>query len=305
MRILITDRVDKALIDVLKDAGMDVIYKPDITHEELLKEIVGVDAIVVRSRTKVRKDVIDAGNKLKVIARVGVGLDNIDVNYAIGKGIDVINAGGATAQSVAELTIGLMIGLVRRIYYGFNQLLKGRWAKKEIVGFELYGKTLGLIGVGNIGSRVGRIAHDGFGMRVLGYRRSIVNVESPIIPVDLDTLLAESDIISIHIPFNDETRGFLDEAKMEKMKNGVLLINTSRMEVIDIDALIKNLKTGKIGGFAGDTNLKPEHPKIIELLSLPNVVLTPHIGAQTKEAQRRAAIYIASLLLDKLRRKTS
>ncbi len=302
MKILITDPVDKSLINVLMGAGFKVIYEPEITHDELKQRIKDIDAIIVRSRTKVRKDIIDAALKLRVIARVGVGLDNIDVEYAEKRGISVVNAGGATAQSVAELTIGLLIGLIRKIYYGYSQLQKGRWVKKEIMGYELAGKTLGIIGVGNIGYRVGWIAYHGFSMRVLGYRRNIVKIDPPIIPVGLDKLLRESDVISIHIPLNKETYGYIDEGKIKKMKEGVLIINTSRMEVLDLDAVIQALKSGKIGGLAADTNLKPEHPKISELLSLPNVFLTPHIGAQTVEAQRRAALYVANLVIDLLLR---
>ncbi len=300
MKVLVTDPVDEILINILREKGYDVSYMPSISHSELLDVVQNVNILVVRSRTKVMRDVIDKAKSLKLIARVGVGLDNIDVEYARSRGIEVINAGAATAQSVAELTIGLMIGLLRKIYFGYERLRKGEWVKRKIRGLELHEKTLGIIGVGNIGSRVGKIAYYGFGMRVLGYRRRLNLVEKPIVPTDLNTLLRESDIISVHLPLTPQTRKFIDREKLDMMKNGVFIINTSRMEILDIDAILDGLRNGKIGGFAADTNLKPEHPKVSELLSHPNVLLTPHIGAQTIEAQRRAAEFIAQSIIERL-----
>ena len=297
MRVLITDPVDDKLIEILSREGYNVAYRPDIKPDELIEEVGDKNVLVVRSRTKVTKDVIDAARDLKLIARVGVGLDNIDVKYAEERGVLVINAGEATAQSVAELTIGLMVNIARRIHYGYTKMLRGEWVKKEAKGIELGGKTLGIIGVGNIGSRVGRIAHYGFGMRVLGYRRRLNLVKEPIIPTPLDKLLEESDIISIHVPLTAETRGFIDKEKIVRMKKGVLIVNTSRMEVLDLDAVIDAIERGHIGGLAADTNIKPSDDRIARLLEFPNVVLTPHIGAQTPEAQERAAVFIAEKIV--------
>jgi len=295
--VLITDEVADILISFLKEKGLEVVYQPNISAQDLLDAVNDVEVLVVRSRTKVTKDVIDRAKKLKLIARVGVGLDNIDVRYAEQRGIKVINAGAATARSVAELTIGLMISLIRGSCYGYERLKKGLWVKKKLKGHELFGKTLGLIGVGNIGSLVGNMAYYGLGMKVLGFRRELTKIKDPIKPAKLEELLSNSDIISLHIPLNESTRNFLDKKKISMMRDGVYIINTSRMEVIDIDVLIDALKNGKVAGFAADTNLKPEHPKIVELLSLPNVLLTPHIGAQTFEAQEKAARYIAEQIV--------
>lgn len=302
VKVLITDEVAKVLVDILEKEGLEVIYRSDISSQELLDAVSDVEVLVVRSRTKVMRGVIDRAKKLRLIARVGVGLDNIDVKYAEQKNIEVINAGAATARSVAELTISLMISLIRKTHFGYEQLRKGLWVKKKIKGHELYGKTLGLIGVGNIGTLVGQMAYYGFGMRVLGFRRNLNKVRDPIKPTRLESLLSESDIISLHIPLNESTRGFLDDKKISLMKDGVYIVNTSRMEVIDIDSLIDALRSGKVAGFAADTNLKPEHPKIMKLLSMPNVLLTPHIGAQTYEAQERAAKYIAEQIILRCRR---
>ena len=248
--------------------------------------------------SRIDKEFLSYCKNLKVIGRAGVGLDNIDVKYALERGIKVINAGGATARSVAELTIGLIIMLARKAHWGYRRLLDGTWAKKECKGFELAGKTLGIIGVGNIGHIVGEIAYYGFNMRVLGYRRNLDKIKQPIEPVALDELLMKSDIITLHIPLTEETYHFLSKEKLEKMKQGVLIINTSRIEIINLEHLLDALKSGAVGAFAADINQKPsENPLIKELLSLPNVFATPHIGAQTKEAQRRAAEYIAERLI--------
>lgn len=303
MRVLITDPVSDRLIEILRKAGLKVDYYPDIEHEELKKIVGEYDAIAVRSRTKVTREIISMGRKLRVIARVGVGLDNIDVKYAEERGIIVINAGEATAQTVAELAMGLIISLVRKTYHGYRRLLEGNWAKKECMGMELYGKTLGIIGAGNIGTRLGTIAHYGFNMRVLGYRRRLHMVKPPLIPTPLEKLLEESHIISINLPLTEETRGFFGYELFSKMKKGTYLVTTSRMEIIDLDALIDALSEGILAGFAADTNIKPDNPKIAKLLTFDNVLLTPHIGAQTKEAQQRAAEYIAHKIIAILSKK--
>jgi len=238
---------------------------------------------------------------------VGVGLDNIDVDTAKAKGISVINAGPATADSVAELTIGLMIALSRRILFGDESLRRGFWAKNYCMGAELRGKTLGIIGVGNIGSRVARIAN-ALGMNVLGYdkfpekaKEMLKLVGGSAKFVTMDDLLRESDIISIHVPLLPETRGMISWEEVKKMKEGVLLINTARMELFDPDPIIWGLESGKIAGLAADTNLKPDNPFVRKLLGFPNVILTPHIGAQTYEAQERAAEVVIKRIIELLK----
>lgn len=302
VRVLITDSVSERLINILKSAGIDVDYRPDINQAELKKVVESYEALTVRSRTKVTRDIIDAGKNLRVIARVGVGLDNIDVEYATRRGIIVINAGEATARSVAELTMGLILALVRKVHYGYAKMREKTWAKNECFGIELHGKTLGIVGAGNIGTELGKIAYYGFGMRVLGYRRRLGLVQPPITPATLDELLMNSDIISIHLPLTAETEKFFGREMFLKVKKGVYIVNTSRMSIIDLDALIEALENKIIGGFAADTDLKPtDDPRILKLLSFDNVLLTPHIGAQTGEAQDRAAEYIANRLIEILK----
>jgi len=304
-RILITDEVSNKAIEILKSKKMQVDYQPGISKEELIKIIPNYDAILVRSRTKLFKDILEKASKLKVIGRVGVGLDNIDVDFAKSRGIKIVTAGEATADSVAELTICLMIALSRKVLIGDELLRRGIWGKSICFGTQLAGKTLGIIGVGRIGSRVARIA-SAMKMKVFGYDISMDRIKMlqeegvNISYASLDDLLRNSDIISIHLPLLKSTRGFINKERVEKMKDGVLLINTARMELFDFDAVIWGLETGKIGGLAADTNLKPDHPFVRRLLGFPNVILTPHIGAQTKEGQDRAAIITATEVLKAL-----
>jgi len=300
-KILITDEVSETGLKILKESKITFDYKPGISSDELLKIIEHYDALIVRGRTKVTKDVIEKAKKLKIIARVGVGLDNIDVKEAEKRGIRIITAGAATANSVAELTIGLMIALARPIIFGDETMRRGFWAKAYCKGTELFGKTLGIIGLGNIGSRVARIAKS-MGMKVIGFdvikeKVYAANVEY----VDFNNLLETSDVISIHVPLLDSTRGMIGRKEIEMMKRGVMIINTARMELIDLEALIWGLETGKIRGYAADSNLKPNHPLVRKLLSFPNVILTPHIGAQTKEAQEKAAEVVFNEVVMKLK----
>ena len=300
-KILITDEVSETGLKILKESKITFDYKPGISSDELLKIIEHYDALIVRGRTKVTKDVIEKAKKLKIIARVGVGLDNIDVKEAEKRGIRIITAGAATANSVAELTIGLMIALARPIIFGDETMRRGFWAKAYCKGTELFGKTLGIIGLGNIGSRVARIAKS-MGMKVIGFdvikeKVYAANVEY----VDFNNLLETSDVISIHVPLLDSTRGMIGRKEIEMMKRGVMIINTARMELIDLEALIWGLETGKIGGYAADSNLKPDHPLVRKLLGFPNVILTPHIGAQTKEAQEKAAEVVFNEVVMKLK----
>jgi len=302
MKILVTDEVSKKGLELLKEKAIPFDYKPNISHEELLEIINEYTVLVVRGRTKVTKDVIERGKNLKIIARVGVGLDNIDLEEAREKGITVINAAGATAYSVAELTIGLMIALARPIITGDETMRRGIWAKSYCVGMELYNKTLGVIGLGNIGSKVAKIAK-AMGMRVIGYdvikeKVLAANVELR----EFDDLLAESDIITLHVPLLPPTRGMIGYDEIKKMKKGVLIINTARMELINLEALIWGLEEGRIGGYAADSNLKPSNNLVKKLMGFPNVILTPHIGAQTVEAQEKAAVQIFEKIIELLRK---
>jgi D-3-phosphoglycerate dehydrogenase / 2-oxoglutarate reductase len=301
--VLVCDSIDDAGISSLKKSGMNVDYKPEISNEELLRSVKNYEVIVVRSRTKITKPIIDAADKVKIIARVGVGLDNIDTKYAESKGVRVINASEAAMNAVAELVIGDMIALARSIPRADSSMKNGKWLKKELMGIELKGKYLGIIGVGNIGRNVGRLAK-GLRMNLLGY--DIVPIsqeyvkEVGMITTDLNTLLASSDFITCHIPITEETNHLINSNKLALMKSSAFIINTSRGEVVDEEALFLALTTGKIAGAALDV-FEIEPPTNTKLVELPNVICTPHIAAQTKEAQELASLVIAEKIVQIMR----
>lgn len=298
-KVLICDSIDTIGVEILKKAGMIVDYQPDITLEKLRSLVNGYDVLVVRSRTNVSKDVIESGNSLKVIARVGVGLDNIDTNYAESKNITVINAQEAATKAVSELVIGFMISLARFIPYAHSETSKGNWIKKSLMGTELSGKYLGIVGVGNIGRNVGRIAR-ALRMNIIGYdiypiSREFIN-EVSMINADLNTLVESSDFITIHVPLSSDTYHLFDSKLLSRMKKSSYIINTSRGGILDEVALYDHLKDQKIAG-AGLDVFEIEPPTNGKLLELPTVISTPHIGAQTKEAQELAARVIAEKLV--------
>ena len=300
-RVLICDSIDKIGVEILTKAGMIVDYQPEISFEKLQSLVNGYDVLVVRSRTTVSKEVIEKGNSLKVIARVGVGLDNIDTNYAKSKNIEVINAQEAAINAVSELVIGSMISLARLIPFAHSELSKGNWIKKSLIGTELSGKYLGIVGVGNIGRNVGRIAR-ALRMNIIGYdiypiSREYIN-EVGMINADLNTLVESSDFITIHVPLSSDTYHLFDGDLLSRMKKSSYLINTSRGGIVDETALYDLLKDQKIAG-AGLDVFEVEPPVDKKFLEMPNVLCTPHIGAQTKEAQELAARVIAEKLIHK------
>lgn len=300
-RVLICDSIDKIGVEILTKAGMIVDYQPEISFEKLQSLVNGYDVLVVRSRTTVSKEVIEKGNSLKVIARVGVGLDNIDTNYAKSKNIEVINAQEAAINAVSELVIGSMISLARLIPFAHSELSKGNWIKKSLIGTELSGKYLGIVGVGNIGRNVGRIAR-ALRMNIIGYdiypiSREYIN-EVGMINADLNTLVESSDFITIHVPLSSDTYHLFDGNLLSRMKKSSYLINTSRGGIVDETALYDLLKDQKIAGAGLDVfEVEPTVDK--KFLEMPNVLCTPHIGAQTKEAQELAARVIAEKLIHK------
>jgi len=297
VRILICDPIDPEGIEKLKKAGYNVAFL--MRREMLKKEIQECDVLIVRSRTKVTREIIESGKHLKLIARAGSGLDNIDLKAAEERGIAVINTPEASADSVAELTIGLMVALARKMILADSSMKQGKWLKKELMGFLLKGKKLGLIGLGNIGLRVARIAK-AMGMKILVTKRVppspelLKSLEAEFLP--LDELLRQSDIVSIHVPLSKETRNMIDAEEIGKMKDGAFLINTSRGEIVNEKALLNALRSGKLGGAALDV-YSVEPPENLELIKQPNVICTPHIGAQTVEAQREASIRLAEKII--------
>jgi D-3-phosphoglycerate dehydrogenase len=301
-RIIICDAIDEIGISILKKAGLVVDYKPDVEPDELITSVRDCDVIIVRSRTKITKDIIDAATNVKIIARVGVGLDNIDTNYADTKGIKVLNAAEAAMNAVSELVIGLMLSLCRNIPKANDGIKVGKWLKKELVGSELRGKYLGIIGVGNIGRNVGRIAKC-LRMNLIGYDIFPINQEYVrevgMIKTDLKTLLENSDFVTCHVPLTAETKHLINSETLSYMKPTAYLINTSRGEIIDEQSLFTALSEKRIAG-AGLDVFEVEPPTNTELLQLPNIICTPHIAAQTKEAQELASTVIAEKVIQTL-----
>ncbi len=302
MRVGICDALAKESFEVLRSKGIEVLDLSSIPKDELINHVGELDAIIVRSATKVRREMIDAAKNLKVIGRAGVGLDNIDVEYAKSKGIKVLNTPGATSISVAELTIGLILAVMRKIAYADREMRNGAWPKKKCKGIEMYGKTLGVIGIGRIGREVVKRAR-AFGMRTIYYDVFRLSDEQArelgVEFRELDTLLAESDVVSLHVPLLPETKHLINRERIEKMKDGAILINAARGGIVDEDALYDALKSGKLYGAALDV-YEHEPLKESKLFELDNVVLTPHIGAQAKEGQARAGIEIAEKVANAL-----
>lgn len=298
MKVLVSDPIAAEGVRILKDAGFEVVEKTGLSPEELAKVIPGFDGIIVRSATKVTKDVIQAADKLKVIGRAGIGLDNVDRETAKQKGIKVVNTPTATSISVAELALGMMFAAARGIAQATASTKAGKWEKKKFKGFELYGKNLGIIGIGRIGTEVAKRAK-ALGMKVVAYDPQVKSSDYAQL-VDLDTLLKTSDYITLHIPKTNETSHMLNKAAFDKMKDGVVIINCARGGVVNEQALYDAIKAGKVR-MAGVDVYESEPATDNRLFELDQVILTPHIGAQTKEGQTRAGTQIAELVRDALK----
>ena len=295
MKILVCDKTETEAIERMRAAGMTVDTNFEITPEELLKVLPAYDGMVVRSRTKVRQVLIDVCPNLKVIVRGGVGLDTIDAEYARSKGITVMNTPKASSASVAELTIGYMFALARSLYKATATMKAEKWEKKAFEGDEIGGKILGLIGIGNIGKEVARRAA-ALGMKVLAYDPYVKEAEDVSL-VSLDELLAKADYISLHLPKTNESQNMIDKAQFEKMKTGVRIVNCARGGIVNEGALYEALTNGKVAGAAIDVYAE-EPPTDWKLAKLDNVICSPHIGAQTKEAQGRVAAEVADKLIE-------
>jgi D-3-phosphoglycerate dehydrogenase len=300
MKVLVADSISEDALKGLKDLGVEVVEKTDIEHDELLNDISNYDGIIVRSRTMVRKDIIGkAAGKLKFIVRAGVGLDNIDVDYALEMGIEVMNTPEASTNGVAELTIGHMLSLLRNIPRGTSSTKKKEWIKKELVGHELGGMTVGIIGMGRIGKRTALLLHC-FGSKILGYDPYVDKMEgSDIEMVDIDELLNRSDIVSLHIPHSEETHHMIGKEELRKMKNSAYLINCARGGIVDEEALYEALKNGDIAGAALDV-FEVEPPRDSKLMELDNFICTPHLGAQAVEAKNRVGEEVVKKVASKL-----
>lgn len=298
-KILITDGLHESGKAILSSAAA-IDDCNDISPEELLKIAGDYDAMIVRGRTKVTPEIFAAARKLKIVGRAGVGVDNINLASAKEHGVTVVNAPVSTTLAVAELTIGLMFAVARMIPRADASLKAGQWLKKQLEGVELNDKTLGIIGMGNIGcavaSRAGLL-----GMKVVGYDPDYNEVKACLAkPVTLDELYAISDFITIHVPLIDSTRNLINRESLAKMKPGVRLVCAARGGVIDEQALLDALNSGQVAAAGLDVFAK-EPPGLTDLVSHPSVIGTPHIGAQTAEAQNRASEDIASEVLAGLR----
>jgi D-3-phosphoglycerate dehydrogenase len=301
--VLICDSINQTGIDILKKAGMKVDYKPNILTDELLSIVKDYQVILVRIRTKITREVIQAASNAKIIARAGVGLDNIEVTAAEEKGIRVVNAPEAAINAVSELTVGNMISLARSIPLADSEMKRGKWIKKNLMGTELSGKYLGIVGVGNIGRNVGRIAK-ALRMNLIGYDPYPIDrdyiKEVGLIVTDLNTLVQSADFITCHVPLLEETKHLFNAELISNMKSTAYIINASRGGVIDETALYNALCNGSIAGAALDV-FETEPPLNNPLIGLSNVICTPHIGAQTKEAQELTSIVIAEKIIQIIR----
>jgi len=301
--VLICDQVDTILQEILEKNGLKVTYEPEITPEQITEKIGTFEVVVVRSRTKMTRELIEKADKCQIIARVGVGLDNIDQEAAKEKNIKVINAVEGAITAVAELVIGLMLSMAREIPRADREIRNGNWIKKELMGTELKGKYLGIVGLGNIGKRLGRLAR-ALNMNIIGY--DVVPIDDEfskevgLMKADLDTLLSSADYVSFHVPLLDSTHHMINAEKLKMMKNTACIINTARGGVIDEDALYNSLKEGSLAGAALDV-FEVEPATGNKLITLPNFIATPHMGAQTKEAQLLAANIIAEKIIQVLR----
>jgi len=298
-KIIIADALNPEALEELKSIpDFEVFLKTGMDEEELIKTIPDFHGAVVRGATKVTKNVIEAASNLELIVRAGIGLDNIDIAAAKAKGIQVANTPAATSISVAEHTFGLMLAAVRNHGKANLSMKEHKWEKKILSGTELYGKTLGIIGVGRIGQEVARRAL-AFGMKVIAYDIIEAKIELDVKQVSLEELLAQADIITLHLPLTENTKHMISEAEFERMKDGVIIINTSRGGTVDEKALLQALQSGKIRAVALDVYEK-EPPEDFSLIDHPNVIATPHIGAAAKEGQKRAGMEVVKILKERL-----
>lgn len=303
MKILISDHLSPRGLDVLKQHDIEVDFKAGIPGDEVRRIIGDYDALIVRSETKVNADILSSASRLRVVGRAGTGVDNIDVPAATQRGIVVMNAAGGNSVTTAEHTIALMMSLARKIPQASKTLKGGKWDKKSFMGTELNAKTLGVVGLGNIGKIVASRAI-GLSMKVVAYDPFLtreVAAKAGIEMASLDELFRRSDFITVHTPLSDSTRGIIGAEAFSKMKEGVRIINCARGGLVDEAALYDAIKSGKVAGAALDVFVQEPPAADHPLLGLDEVVVTPHLGASTNEAQDQVAVTIAEQVLDFLR----
>src|SRR5277367_6070513 len=300
-KVLIADKLSPAAVAIFKERGVEADVKTGLTKDELLKIVDQYDGIAIRSATKITADVIKAAKNLKVVGRAGIGVDNVDIPAATAAGVIVMNTPFGNSITTAEHAISLMLALARDLPAANASTQAGKWEKNRFMGVELYGKTLGLIGAGNIGSIVADRAN-GLKMHVIAYDPFLSPdraVEIGVEKVELDQLLARADLITLHTPLTDKTRGILSAEALAKTKKGVFIINCARGGLVDEAALRAGLDSGHIGGAAFDVFVE-EPAKQNVLFGAPNFVATPHLGASTNEAQENVALQVAEQMSDYL-----
>jgi D-3-phosphoglycerate dehydrogenase len=300
MKILIADAMSDKAVDILRSNHLDVEVKTDLKKEELQNIIGGYDALIVRSATKVTREIIEKADKLKVIGRAGIGVDNVDVEAATEKGIVVMNTPQGNALAAAEHALALMFALARKIPLADRTMKEGLWEKKLLMGVEVYEKTLGVIGIGNIGMIVAEKAV-ALGMKVMAYDLYVskeIAGQKGIEMVGLDVLLSKSDFISVHVPMTKETKDLINKDNLKRTKKGVFIINAARGGIVNEKDLFQALEEGQVAGAALDVFEQEPPPKGYPLVLSEKVIATPHLGASTKEAQSKVAIDIANQIAD-------
>jgi D-3-phosphoglycerate dehydrogenase len=298
IKVLICDPIADEGIRMMEEKGYQITKCWNQPKTQLINAVTDYDALIVRSATKVTASLLDNAKKLKVIGRAGEGLDNIDLKKARELGIEVVNTPHVAAVSVAELTIGHMLALARGIVEGTLSLREGKWIKRELMGVEINGKTLGIVGCGSIGKTVERLAI-ALGMKVLAVDMCVYGRF-----VTMEEMLPQADFITVHVPLTPHTKHMVSTKEFEMMKDGVMLIDCSRGGVVDQEALYNALVSGKVKAAALDV-FEEEPPKSNKLLKLKNVHATPHIGAQTFEAQLKSSVLIAERVIDVLEKSVS
>jgi len=302
MKVLIPDKVDKKAIEILEKAGFEVENKPGISVEECVKICSDADAIIVRSGIKITKEVIDAANNLKIVVRAGVGYDNIDASYAAAKGIVVENTPFGNTNAAAEHTLTLLMMLAKHIIHSHLKLKSGIWDRKSFESTELKGKTLGIIGLGNVGKKIAKVAA-ALEMEVLGFDPFIDKAamrKMKVKKVEFEDLIRKSDYITVHVPLNEKTRNLISEKEFAMMKDGLRILNVARGGVINEEALENAINSGKVAAAALDV-YSSEPPICKSLIAHDKVICTPHLGASTKEAQVNVAIDAANQIVKALK----
>jgi D-3-phosphoglycerate dehydrogenase len=296
-KVLVADNIAlEGLAPLVNDPRFEVVVRPGLSPEDLAVALEDIDAVLVRSATRITRESLAHADRLRAIGRAGVGVDTIDVAAATERGIPVLTAPAGNTISAAELTMALLLALARKVPAADRSMKAGEWDRKSFSGFELYGKTLGLVGAGRIGGQVAKRAR-AFGMHVIVYDPYLHVERARELDVQLGSLedvLKSADVLSVHVPLTESTAGLIGEKQLAMMKNGSLLLNVARGGVVNEAALLEALESKHLAGAALDVYEEEPLPKDSPLRALPNVVMTPHLGASTAEAQQNVAIEIAA-----------